>query len=289
MSTASVPTPHITTLLVCTKCARRDLPESCAAAGVCRLSNTNPLLADMEDLISGPGGRADPSLMSAGDVASGASVAAPDMKIKTGRKLYHRLRARQLDVSTSNVPLQNLRRRRGDSYDASAVSSVQKTKQLRILPVACLSNCDRGNCIAVMAPGKYTYQFGDLDERRTEVLDDVMRFVNSYMESEDGFSKTKTRPAWMKSNVLARIPPLPMPGNIIPDWYDPVAEGRLEKEELERRVRQKAEEEEKQRQRQQQLLKVVESDADNHREGSANTVDVDADGRERCDCRQDFV
>ncbi|KAI9596116.1 hypothetical protein BDF19DRAFT_413148 [Syncephalis fuscata] len=231
----------VTTLMVCSKCVRRDLPDACTMAANCRVPNTitPPLLGDMEDLIGGAGCFANPSLMSARDVKATATDD-PDstIQIKTGRKLYHRLRARRLDKlsaaksSTSTI-------------DEEAVAD-KMAHQLRIVPVDCLSNCDRGNCIAITAPGKYIYQFGDLDERRPEVLDDIIRFTMNYMESADGFSKTKTRPTWMKSNVLARIPPLPMPSNIIPDWHNMEQEDMLEAEEIHRRVEQQQEQQEHQ-------------------------------------------
>ncbi|RKP22328.1 hypothetical protein SYNPS1DRAFT_25973 [Syncephalis pseudoplumigaleata] len=170
-------------------------------AANCRASGSvPPLLGDMEDLIGSGGSLANASLMSARDVKLNAQQEdSSAVQIKTGRKLYHRLRARRLDKLLAEETGGMLR------------------NQLRIVPVDCLSNCDRGNCIAITAPGKYTYQFGDLDERRPEVLDDIVRFTMNYMESADGFSKTKTRPTWMKSNVLARIPPLPMPSNLVPN------------------------------------------------------------------------
>jgi predicted metal-binding protein len=232
--------------MVCTKCTRRTSPETCNGAGACRLAN-NVVMGDMEDLMSGPGGRMNPSLQSSADV----DASSKNITMKTGRKLYHRLRARYLDAKEKEATKQHTRRK----------STINVNHPIEIIPVSCLSNCDRGNCIAVTASGKFTYQFGDLDERKPEVLDDIMRFVSQYTESEDGFSKTKTRPTWMKSNVLARIPPLPLPQKVQPDWYDREAEQRLEYEELKRRTQ----------------------------TSPSSSSSSSSSSGERCECKRDFI
>ncbi|KAI8053727.1 hypothetical protein BDF22DRAFT_434446 [Syncephalis plumigaleata] len=300
--------------MVCSKCVRRDLPEACTMAASCRASASasTPLLGDMEDLIGGGTTLANPSLMSARDIKSTALAMsqegdnASSIQIKTGRKLYHRLRARRLDKLSTK--------------ETTDDALIQQQHQLRIIPVDCLSNCDRGNCIAITAPGKYTYQFGDLDERRPEVLDDIMRFTTNYMESTDGFSKTKTRPTWMKSNVLARIPPLPIPSNLLPNWYNMEQEDTLEANEIQRR-----QEEQKEKEQQEQMVASLLNNTNTNNNNSTSDEQHDTtatslvhrhhhhhhhnhhhdqhqhsyttsssvnglfEEREPCDCRQSFV
>jgi predicted metal-binding protein len=103
----------------------------------------------------------------------------PQPKPKTGQVLYDRLK--ELSVQDDIV---------------------------QIVPVGCLSACDRGNVIAMGARGKYTYQFGDLDETDPEQIDHVLQFVRQWVDSSDGFSKRSTRPKRMRSNALARVPPI---------------------------------------------------------------------------------
>jgi len=81
---------------------------------------------------------------------------------------------------------------------------------LVIQPVSCLSACSRGNVVAMAGGGKYTYQFGDVDERDEEQVGEVLQFCEQWMESKDGFSKARSRPRRMRSNCLARVPPLPV-------------------------------------------------------------------------------
>jgi len=68
------------------------------------------------------------------------------------------------------------------------------------------------------APGKYSYQFGDVDERDPKQLEAVLGFVEDWVQSEDGFTKSRTRPEGMRKNILARIPPveavLAQPGRV---------------------------------------------------------------------------
>jgi predicted metal-binding protein len=274
-------------------------------AANCRASASaaTPLLGDMEDLIDSSSNiLANPSLMSARDIKSittcQQSSSSSSIQIKTGRKLYHRLRARRLDKLSMK--------------DTNDTFVQQQQRQLRIVPVECLSNCDRGNCIAITAPGKYTYQFGDLDERRPEVLDDIIRFTMNYMESTDGFSKTKTRPTWMKSNVLARIPPLPIPSNLVPNWYNVEQEDTLEAKEIQRRL-----DEQKEKEQQEQMAASLLNNNNNkqqhdtiatslvhrttkhyhrhnynhqqHSYTTSSSVNGLLKEREPCDCQQGFI
>jgi len=91
-----------------------------------------------------------------------------------------------------------------------AVVQRNENADLVIQPVHCLSACGRGNVVAMAGGGKYTYQFGDVDERDEQQVGELLQFCGQWMESRDGFSKAKTRPRRMRSNCLARVPPLPV-------------------------------------------------------------------------------
>jgi predicted metal-binding protein len=64
--------------------------------------------------------------------------------------------------------------------------------------------------IPTSAPGTQLLYASD-DEEGFQPSDAhrVMEFVNMWVNSADGFSKTRTRPKGMKENITARIPPLP--------------------------------------------------------------------------------
>ncbi|KAJ1922571.1 hypothetical protein IWQ60_006437 [Tieghemiomyces parasiticus] len=93
----------------------------------------------------------------------------------------------------------------------TVTAKTDNPRRIRIVPVDCLSVCDRGNAIAFAAPGKYTYQFANVDHTDPEALHDIMQFAHDYIHSQDGFTKGKTRPPTLRKNITARIPPLNLP------------------------------------------------------------------------------
>ena len=67
--------------------------------------------------------------------------------------------------------------------------------------------------MALAAPGKFTYLFGDQHpQRAAEALLDVAAL---YLASDGGWLARERRPPSLRASILGRIPPL--------DWYqDPV-------------------------------------------------------------------
>ncbi|KAJ9069692.1 hypothetical protein DSO57_1015965 [Entomophthora muscae] len=81
-------------------------------------------------------------------------------------------------------------------------------KQFEIRPTRCLSTCDEGASIALQGPNtKFGYQFKQLDPKDPTLVDDILEFSSYYVESSDGYSKSKTRPSSLKSTIASRIPP----------------------------------------------------------------------------------
>ncbi|KAJ1957572.1 hypothetical protein IWQ62_005059, partial [Dispira parvispora] len=115
--------------------------------------------------------------------------------------------------SRATKPSASRRVRRVVSRTSSSDTTVIHThpRRIKIQPVECLSVCDRANAIAFTAPGKYIYQFADIDHTDPEALHDIMQFAHDYIHSEDGFTKTKKRPERLRKNITARIPPLTLP------------------------------------------------------------------------------
>ncbi len=74
---------------------------------------------------------------------------------------------------------------------------------VRIVPVECLSACKRACSVSFVAPGKWTYVFGDL----TEASADIVRLgARLYAEAKDGLIPWKLRPDALKKGALARVP-----------------------------------------------------------------------------------
>jgi len=78
--------------------------------------------------------------------------------------------------------------------------------QIDVMPVECLSNCQRACTAALSAPGKWTYVVGELDPDRH--VDDMLAFARLHDASSDGLTAWRERPAHVRKNTIARVPPL---------------------------------------------------------------------------------
>jgi predicted metal-binding protein len=68
-----------------------------------------------------------------------------------------------------------------------------------------MSQCKRPCTIALSAPGRFTYLFGDLDPETHAA--DVLAVAVSYSNSETGFLTRPARPEVLRAGILGRIPP----------------------------------------------------------------------------------
>jgi predicted metal-binding protein len=75
-----------------------------------------------------------------------------------------------------------------------------------IVPVECLGVCARPCAVAMSAPGKFTYVFGDLEPGKTESA--VIECATLYRRAPTGFLPREERPQVLRGAILARIPPL---------------------------------------------------------------------------------
>lgn len=75
-----------------------------------------------------------------------------------------------------------------------------------IAPCECLSVCPRPCAVALRAPGKFTYVFGDLKPRSSELA--VIECASLYRRSDTGVLPREARPEALRAGILARIPPL---------------------------------------------------------------------------------
>jgi len=74
---------------------------------------------------------------------------------------------------------------------------------LRLAPVACLANCERGCSAAISAAGKWTYLLGGLGPAHAA---DLLTYAASYAASANGTVLPSRRPASLRQAVLARVP-----------------------------------------------------------------------------------
>ena len=88
-------------------------------------------------------------------------------------------------------------------HDALASGALPEGVALR--PVECLSNCSRGCSIALRAPGRWTYVYGNLSAADAEVVRDG---AARYRATADGLVPWRQRPEHFRKNCIARIPPL---------------------------------------------------------------------------------
>lgn len=74
---------------------------------------------------------------------------------------------------------------------------------LRLVPVRCLANCERGCSAAISAAGKWTYLLGGLDPAHAA---DLLAYAALYAASASGTVLPSRRPASLRRAVLARTP-----------------------------------------------------------------------------------
>jgi predicted metal-binding protein len=78
---------------------------------------------------------------------------------------------------------------------------------VQVVPVECLSVCKRPCTVAVSAPGRWTYVYGDLDPETG--VDTILDGVRRYAEAPAGIVPWRERPEPFRKGVIARIPPRP--------------------------------------------------------------------------------
>ncbi|MBC6436576.1 MAG: DUF1636 domain-containing protein [Rhodobacteraceae bacterium] len=74
-----------------------------------------------------------------------------------------------------------------------------------VIPVKCLSNCDRGCALALRGPGRWTYVYGRFDPNTDVPI--VQEGAAQYTATADGLVPWRVRPEHFRKNCIARIPP----------------------------------------------------------------------------------
>jgi predicted metal-binding protein len=106
----------------------------------------------------------------------------------------------------NDEPLEPLEARSGHRFHARLAISPLPDRDIKIQPVACLSNCNRGCNVAFASPGKWTFVIGDLNPDSN--AGDVLSFAAQYSDHVEGLPVWRERPECIRKGVAARVPPL---------------------------------------------------------------------------------
>lgn len=88
---------------------------------------------------------------------------------------------------------------------SSRLDSWSRRRSFVVAPYECLSACTRPCVVALRAPGKYTYVFGDMAPMKSELS--IVECAALYADRSDGFLNRDDRPPTMRAAILARVPP----------------------------------------------------------------------------------
>jgi predicted metal-binding protein len=92
-------------------------------------------------------------------------------------------------------------------HRAVAALAGERDAPVEVIGVECLSVCKRPCTVALSAPGKWTYVYGDFSpETGAETL---LAGAALYAEAPDGLIPWRQRPDALKRGVVSRMPPFP--------------------------------------------------------------------------------
>jgi predicted metal-binding protein len=90
--------------------------------------------------------------------------------------------------------------------------------RVRVRGAACMSSCSRACTIALQAPGKHSYVFGDLapdpdsgPDARPDLAAQILACAYQHAESPDGLLAWNARPERLRRGIVVRLPPLRQP------------------------------------------------------------------------------
>ena len=110
-------------------------------------------------------------------------------------------RTQTAEVVTPNGPRAGAR-----LLAAIEAAATEQRSGIEVVPVECLSNCNRACTVAVTAPGKWTYVLGALDPDLH--AEDVLTFAQLHHLHEAGLPAWRERPEYIRKNTVARVPAL---------------------------------------------------------------------------------
>ena len=92
-----------------------------------------------------------------------------------------------------------------DLFEAIENIALRDDLPFPIRPVECMSGCRRDCTVALQAPGKMSYFFGDLSADDTSA-EQVLACAVLHQASVNGFMARQTRPERLRDGILARLP-----------------------------------------------------------------------------------
>jgi predicted metal-binding protein len=85
--------------------------------------------------------------------------------------------------------------------------AAQRGDPVEIVAVECLSVCKRPCTVALSAPGKWTYVYGDFPPETGAAM--LLDGAALYAQASDGLIPWRQRPDALKKGVVSRMPPFP--------------------------------------------------------------------------------
>lgn len=99
----------------------------------------------------------------------------------------------------------HLKRPGRDLFDAIGSIALRDDLPFPVRPVDCMGSCFRDCTVALQAPGKMSYFFGDLAADTTSA-EQVLACAALHHASVDGFLARGARPERLRDGLLARLP-----------------------------------------------------------------------------------
>lgn len=87
-----------------------------------------------------------------------------------------------------------------------SLHSGERTAGLEVRGIACMSVCNRSCTVALQAPGKPSYLFGDL-AADAETAAQLLACARLHAKRADGELPRNERPQRLRSGILAKLPP----------------------------------------------------------------------------------
>ena len=87
----------------------------------------------------------------------------------------------------------------------SALTGLGAPAGVSIVPVECLSACSNGAAVALSAPGRWTYVYGQMSDADAP---DILQGAAAYAATPDGIVPWRERVQIFRKRSLARIPPI---------------------------------------------------------------------------------
>ena len=87
----------------------------------------------------------------------------------------------------------------------AAAQTLAPPGTVHVQGVECLSGCQRPCAVALLAPGRVTYLFGDLPADAASAAE-LLRAAHDHAAAPDGWLPRARRPERLRAGLLARIP-----------------------------------------------------------------------------------